>query len=389
MRTLLWFLTLAALAVGLSLAARYNEGYVLVVLPPWRMEISLNLLLVALLVGFIMLYLILRLVIHTLRLPKAVREFRARRQRDRAEHALQEGARMYFEGRYGHALKSAALAFQSGHGKGLAAILGLRSAHALRDAAREQEWRERAQAADAEIHHARLMGEAELALEARQFEQALRFLDELAATAGRHIAALRLTLRACQGLGRWDEALRIIRQLEKHGALTPDQAAPLKLRAHRENLQSRRQDGPGLRQYWQKVPAPERRDARLIFEAAQALGEAGECGAAGDLVGEALDDNWDSTLVALYAECEESDALGRIARAERWLADHPRDARLLLALGRLCQRRQLWGKAQSYLEASLAVAPSREAHLELARLLDRLEKGTDASRHFRAAAESA
>ena len=75
--------------------------------------------------------------------------------------------------------------------------------------------------------------------------------------------------------------------------------------------------------------------------------------------------------------------------AERWLADHPRDARLLLALGRLCQRRQLWGKAQSYLEASLAVAPSREAHLELARLLDRLEKGTDASRHFRAAAESA
>ncbi|MBL8486732.1 MAG: heme biosynthesis protein HemY [Rhodocyclaceae bacterium] len=389
MRALLWLLTLAALAVGLSLAARYNEGYVLVVLPPWRMEISLNLLLVTLVAGFLLLYLVLRLVIHTLRLPKAVRDFRARREREKAERALQDGARMYFEGRYGHALKSAALAFDSGHGKGLAAILGLRSAHALRDAPREQEWRDRAKAADAEIRHARLMGEAELALEARRFEEAIQLLDELAATAGRHIAALRLSMRACQGAGRWDEALRIVRQLEKHGALTADQAAPLKLRAHRGILQSRRQDGPGLRQYWQKIPAAERRDPRLILDAAQALGEAGECVAAGDLIGEALDDAWDSALVALYAECEESDALGRIARAERWLADHPRDARLLFALGRLCQRRQLWGKAQSYLEASLAVEPSREAHLELARLMDRLDKPADAARHFRAAAESA
>ncbi len=36
MRALFWLLTLAALAVGLSLAARYNDGYVLLVLPPCR-----------------------------------------------------------------------------------------------------------------------------------------------------------------------------------------------------------------------------------------------------------------------------------------------------------------------------------------------------------------
>lgn len=389
MRALLWLLTLAALAVGLSLAARYNDGYVLVVLPPWRMEISLNLLLVLQVAVFLALYLVLRLIINTLRLPRAVQEFRARRRRDKAEGALQEGARLYFEGRYGHALKSAALAFESGHGRGLAAILGLRSAHALRDTVRQEEWRTRARTADADTRHARLMSEAELALDTRRFEEALRLLDELAESAGRHIAALRLTLRACQGLGRWDEALRIIRQLEKHGALTADQAAPLKLRAHRENLQALRQNGHGLRNYWQRIPAAERHDVRLALEAARALGESGECAAAGDLIGDALDEGWDSSLVALYAECEESDALGRIARAERWLADHPGDARLLLTLGRLCQHRQLWGKAQSYLEASLAVAPSREGHLELARLLERLEKTTDANRHFRAAAEFA
>ena len=48
MRTLLWIVAIAALAVGLTLAARYNTGYVLLVLPPYRVEFSLNLLLVLL-----------------------------------------------------------------------------------------------------------------------------------------------------------------------------------------------------------------------------------------------------------------------------------------------------------------------------------------------------
>ncbi|MEN9355917.1 MAG: hypothetical protein RL695_88, partial [Pseudomonadota bacterium] len=69
MRTLLWLLTLAALAVGLALAARYNDGYVLLVLTPWRVELSLNLLILLQLIGFAVLYLFIRLVTHTLQLP--------------------------------------------------------------------------------------------------------------------------------------------------------------------------------------------------------------------------------------------------------------------------------------------------------------------------------
>jgi HemY protein len=51
----------------------------------------------------------------------------------------------------------------------------------------------------------------------------------------------------------------------------------------------------------------------------------------------------------------------------------------------LCAHQQLWGKAQSYLEASLAVAPGRSAHLELAQLLDQLGRPDEANRHYRAA----
>ena len=72
--------------------------------------------------------------------------------------------------------------------------------------------------------------------------------------------------------------------------------------------------------------------------------------------------------------------------AENWLRTRPGDADLLLTLGRLCVQRGLWGKAQSYLEASLATRPSRAAHVALARLLDRMDRPDEANRHFRASA---
>jgi HemY protein len=55
----------------------------------------------------------------------------------------------------------------------------------------------------------------------------------------------------------------------------------------------------------------------------------------------------------------------------------------------MCLRHRLWGKAQSYLEASLAVNESREAHLELAQLCDKLEQTEEANRHYRAGAKLA
>ncbi|MBL8495005.1 MAG: heme biosynthesis protein HemY, partial [Rhodocyclaceae bacterium] len=99
-----------------------------------------------------------------------------------------------------------------------------------------------------------------------------------------------------------------------------------------------------------------------------------------------LDGQWDSALAELYGECRGGDLLERIARAETWLKRQPRDARLLLALGRLCLQNELWGKAQSYLEASLSVESLRATHVELAQLHERLGRGDAAQRHYREAA---
>lgn len=392
MRALLWLLTLAAAAVGLSLAARYNEGYALLVLPPWRVELSLNLLIVLAIVAFAVLHLVLRMAAAMAAMPGKVAAFRARQVQLKAESALRDAMRLLFEGRYSQALKRAEASWEAGHAPGLSALLAARAAQFMRDEERQALWSDRALVQDAEIHNARLMMEAVMAVDSHDFKTAQGFLDQLTRESGRHIAALRLSLRTQQGLGNWHAALRIIRQLEKHRAMTPEQAAVLRRRAHREILESMGSvgdDGATLARYLRDMDEADRQDPVVAGALAKALLSAGSTGDAARIIEESLDEQWDSALVDIYGQVEGGDVLGRLSHAERWLAQHPRDSRLLLALGRLCRQRSLWGKAQSYLEASLAVAPSRDCHVELARLLDYLEKPEEANRHYRAAALAA
>lgn len=398
MRTLFWLLTLAALAIGVALLGRLTEGYVLWVMPPWRAEISLNLFVLLQLAALLLVYLLLRLIVNTLRLPAVVNAFRARRARQRKERAAAEALRSFWEGRYSQVLKSAATvaAGKLGAGEtaavsdaqGIAALAALKAAHALRDPQRIAFWQARAEALDAAgWRTARLMAEIRIALDARDFATARAALDQLGTKERRQVAAQRFALRLAQGQGDWAELLRLARQLEKHKVLLPDQAQPLRLHAYHGMFDTLQDDPVQLARFWRDMPAADRLDPRLAQRAAWALTTAGHCAESTQLIEDYLDERWESVLLEPYAECQGGDVLGRIAQCEKWLHEHPQDALLLLALGRLCMQQQLWGKAQSFLEASLAVAPSCAGHIELARLFDRLERIEEANRHYRAAAQ--
>jgi HemY protein len=388
MRILLWLLILAALAAGLSLAAINNDGYALLVLPPWRVELSLNLLLILALTGFFALYLLVRSISALLALPDSVREFRARRSRDKADVALRDAIMLYIEGRFGRALKCAEAAYDAGHAPLLAALVAERAARSMRDDGRETLWRERARQADPQDSAARLMLEADIAADRRDFDAAKMMLDQVKRKGGLHVAAQRLALRVYQGLGEWQEVERLLRQLEKHHAMTAQQAAPLRQRAQREmatKLSARGGADAALEKFLRSLPDADRLESRLVLHAVPMLIEAGNSAEAARWIEDALDERWDSDVAAAYGDCN-VDTLARIAHAERWLHTHPRDARLLLTLGRLCRRQQLWGKAQSYLEASLSIQPSRWAHLELAALHDKIDQPDRANAHYREAA---
>jgi len=385
MKGLLWVLALFGLAVGISLAAHYNDGYLLLVLPPYRAELSLNLAILLILGSFVTLYALLRGIALTTSLPRRVREFRERRRREKMSESLYDVARLLFEGRYSQAMKKAGEAHAGGQSPALAALLAARSAQRLHEPVKQKAWLDRAAQDDPKMLPAALMLEAEMHIEMQRFGEAVSVLRRLQKTAGRHIAALRLELRAQQGCANWNEVLRIARVLEKRQALEPELAQEIKLKAHQQNIRQRRGDLRQLQAYQRKIP-PTEAGSRLARSYAEALLELGASDQALPFIEAQLDQEWDSRLVGLYGRIPGGELSTRIACADRWLVQHRDDSQLLLALGRMCLAQRLWGKAQSYLEASLSLADSREVRLELARLFEQTERAGEAMAHYRAAA---
>ena len=386
MKALLWLLALAALAVGLTVASRYSSGYVLVVLPPYRAELSANLLVLLVIAGYLFFYLLTRFVANAIRMPEQVREFRETRRRERGRRALNDAIGALFVGRFARAEKSAVEALELRESPILSAVIAARAAHELK--AFDQRDQYLAQASrepspDTDLAH---VAQAELLAEQQRFDDALASLQGVQ---HKHPAVMRIELKLQQRLGNWDRVLQLASSLGKRGVFDALRVQQISRNAHIENLRRRTLDAAALEEYWQKMQSDERTDTRIASVAAQAFIALSGCTEAHRIIEESLAVAWDSELVALYGECLGPDVRRQIELAEKWLLDHPDDAVLLLTLGRLCARQGLWGKAESYLEASLSVEQSYSAHLALAHLKERRELHQAAATHYRKGLELA
>jgi len=120
-------------------------------------------------------------------------------------------------------------------------------------------------------------------------------------------------------------------------------------------------NGAALNTLWSQLPKAQRRVPALIDAYARRAAGFGLVLPAMDELESALRREWSPLLIETYGMLGSDDIEARLRRAESWLDAHPNDAALLLTLGRMCVRLKLWGKANQYLQRSLALAPSAAA----------------------------
>ncbi len=383
MRGLISLLIVAVLAIALAMAGRYDPGYVVLVYPPWRMEISFIsfvLIVVGLVVGGIVL---LRLAMLTLNLPSIVREQRERRAAKKRDENFVGGLRAYAEYRYQDAEQSLGQWRGDETRLGLARVLAARAAQEIRAVKQRERHLQDATEHGAEL--AAQLFEAEACLDAKDATAALVAINRAKEIAPQHTALLRLELKARQMTGQWDEVTRLLDALMRSNALEAGVASQQRRIAYAENLKRRVEDDRGLLEYWKKIPAEFKADPWVARAAARAFIHRGGHDTALDVLETALNREWHEDLVALYGEVRGSNPARQIEQAEKWLHTHARDAQLLLTLAQLCSVQQLWGKAQSYLEASLAIAPSAEGHIRMAELKTQSGQPSEACKHYQKA----
>ena len=173
----------------MALALRFNAGYALLVWPPYRVELSLNLLVVVAGRG------VRRRAtcccascFGAIGLPAKVREYRVRRRRENARATLLDAVGAFFEGRFGRAEKAAASVMESPETAALGAVLAARAAHELRHYDERDAYLARAEELAPDESVVRIVAAADMLLDQRRFQEALAALRDAARKAHRGVA---------------------------------------------------------------------------------------------------------------------------------------------------------------------------------------------------------
>lgn len=387
MRWLFWILLILSLATGLALIAGSNHGYVLIVLPPYRLELSLNLLLLLIVLVFVVLHLVLRLYHYTRRLPTNIRNKKDLQRLKNGHEALIESLHGLVEGHYKKAEAAASNALKFGENSGLSALIAARAAHKLKHKSNRDRFLLEASRFAPQTVIARLLLQAEMLLDDREYNQAKLVLQKLDEIEPNHPQAQRLALKVHMRLKQWTQVLSILQQIEGSEILETWQLAEYRQQAHQYFIRLYADDKAALAAYWNKMPEQDRLDKHNASLAAQTLIQAGAGNEAAEILQACLTRYWDSELAELFGRCIATDPQRQLQQAEQWLVEHQNDAQLLLSLGNLSLRLGLMDKAQGYLQASDRIKPSALAYLALARMAEAEGDIVAANAHYRHSAE--
>lgn len=360
---LLTALALLLLAAALAPVFRSDPGMVLIHFQQWTIETSVLVLLGTLL----LLWLLLHLAVWLWRLPA---ETARRVQERRAMAHLEKGLLALTEGDWRTAEKALQKS-TSGPGRNTARFLAAAQAADGQDAGERREYY--LEQADSGGRRQRFLVEltrARLLMGNGQRAEALPILRDLHQRRRGHEQVLELLARCYRELGEWGELQALLPALRKSDVLDDRQLEQLQRDIARNSLAGAA-DADSLQAAWKAMPRAMRKDASVVEVYAQRAGALERADLAEEVLRRSLRQAWDPKLVLRYGDPGAGNASQRLKQCEQWLQDHPEDAALHMALGRLCAGQELWGKARHHLIRSLEFEPSSVGYDALGQLLER------------------
>ncbi len=295
MRLALWLVALFAVAVAVALGLSQQAGTVTVFVPPYRVDLSLNLVLISLALLFALVYMALRSLLGLWVLPDQARRWRVQ-QRERSAQSLMLNAQIgWMTGRYLRARKAAVQGLAHVDGllssedgvspsaslllmRSVLHLLAAESAHVLRDEkARDEHLQQVFQPHPAlssslrnEVQDAARLNATRWALHDRDERSAHQYLSQLPQGTARRTLALRLRLKADRMGQMHLPALDTARLLAKHGAFSPNAANSLMRGLALASMDDCR-DAHQLQATWRILQSAERSMPEVAVYAARRL----------------------------------------------------------------------------------------------------------------------
>lgn len=393
MRSWIWNLLLLVAAVALALLVHNYGGNVIIVAPPWRIELSLPLTVLLVLGVFLALHWLLQLLRWMGSSPERLRSWRGRRAQRRDIELLERGWINVLEGRYVQAEKDLSNLLsrtRSADRKVLAGLSAARALHLLGETTRCDHTLQLTQDAagqDTRLRQTVDTVKAEILLDQNRPQEALELLEPLQDASSRFLHATRLLLRAHRQLEHADQVYALTRLLLRRSAIDETQARTFITQAAAQRLDIA--DITTWDGIWGDLNADERMTPLVALAGAKAQIRFNQPVQAARILQAALNRQLDDRLLRAYAQCDADQARQRLGHAELWLKSNPDHPGLLAALGQICLAAQLWGQGAHYLERSLALRADIHVYALLGNLHDALGHPDQALLYWRRACEAA
>lgn len=394
MRKIILVSVLALVAgAGLWHLLQYDSGYILIVVAGKTIEMRLVFAVVSLLVLILLLRWAMRFLRGTLGIFSGGWRAAMGRRALRTELRTQRGLLSYIEGDWQSAQRDLLKAAKDLPRPLVHYLAAARSALELGQDEKAAELINQAERLTPDNKLPVLLSEARLLLWRHQYDACLSKLHLAKTLAPHHPVVLDLLQQVYALRGDWASLEQLLPDLRRYKVLPENVLSAIEQCVYVSLLQNAGKGVRGqgndqaalgeLQQVWQRLP----KAARLLPDNAAAYGKllilAQQYDQAETLLRHALKENWSAPLVELYGLSAPADRQAQLQHAQRWLQDHPEDAELHLALGRICLRNELWGKARDHFQQSLRLRPTPAAYAELGRLLVHLGETVASTEHFR------
>ncbi|MCG6866749.1 MAG: heme biosynthesis protein HemY [Thiogranum sp.] len=368
-------------SVTVALVALPDPGYVLIGYGKYSVETTLLVFAVVLLLA----YFGLRGLAGLWHVPVRVHRWEQRREDRRLQRWFDEATQALSEGRVERAERRLARLLKSGQAPLQAYLSAAQAASQLGADERRDQYLQLALRRQPQAEPSVLIHQAELQLANKQSDQAQTTLARLHKLLPNNPATLRLEMQLYVQQHDWPRLRELLPALRRAQVLDHARWQKLAVQVYREQVLafSSASDLDGLNAGWKQLPPPVQQDPALLAVYIEQLVRLGAHSRADQLLREHLGRHWDQRLVYLFGDVKDADIAAQQAQGERWLEKHSEDPVLLLALAKISLRNHLWGKARSYLEASIGHEPTPEAYRLLATLLEQIDEPEKAAECYR------
>jgi HemY protein len=374
MKSLVTLFLILLIAIWLGLEMHSDPGYVLIAYKSWTIETTLWATLLALFLLFITLSFLISLFRKANTVSERVYSWSLEKHLRKARRQTNLGLCEWAEGKWAEAEKRLLKAAKYSEIPLLNYLIAARAAQSQGEYDKRDTYLRMAHASTPGVEVAVALTQAQLQLSAGQLERALATLTHLSRLVPKHTYVMRLLQQVYEELHDWKSLQDLLPALHKYKVLQPEKLQNLERKLYLQLLIQgiKERNFEYLSDTWSKISSELRKDPELLLAYSDALIKNKKSIEAEKLLRNTLKKSWDSKLAEKYSMIPDIDPIKQLATVESWLKIHDNDPTLLFCLGKLCKQRQLWGKAQHYLETSKTLKSTPEVFYELGQVMEAL-----------------